>query len=204
MRIAIEIKRGENAEVVEITFLKQTALQTVFGINMVCLHGGVPKCIPLLDILNAFISHRREVVTRRTMYLLAKAKSKAHILEGLAVAINYLDEVISIIKSAQTPAEAKETLVSKGWEVDEKQDVFSYLELTKLDDFEEFYGVKDGKYYLSKQQAQAILDPRLHRLTGLERDKILEDHAAAIELIKDYIDMLSRYERLMSVIKEIN
>ncbi len=202
MRIAIEIKRGENAEVVRNNLLKQTALQTVFGINMVCLHGGVPKCMPLLDILNAFISHRREVVTRRTMYLLAKAKSKAHILEGLAVAINYLDEVISIIKSAQTPAEAKETLVSKGWEVDEKQDVFSYLELTKLDDVEEAYGVKEGKYYLSKQQAQAILDLRLHRLTGLERDKILDDHAAAIELIKDYIDILSRYERLMSVIKD--
>ena len=110
MRIAIEVKRGENAEVVRNNLLKQTALQTVFGINMVCLHGGVPKCMPLLDILNAFISHRREVVTRRTMYLLAKAKAKAHILEGLAVAINYLDEVISIIKSAQTPAEAKETL----------------------------------------------------------------------------------------------
>lgn len=202
MRIAIEIKRGENAEVVRNNLLKQTALQTVFGINMVCLHGGVPKCMPLLDILNAFITHRREVVTRRTLYLLAKAKNKAHILEGLAVAISYLDEVIEIIKSSPTPQEAKKTLINKGWKIDLSQLVFSYLDLTKIEEISDQYGVKDGHYYLSQQQAQAILDLRLHRLTGLERDKILADHAAIIEQIKGYIAILSSYEKLMALIKE--
>lgn len=202
MRIAIEVKRGENAEVLKNNLLKQTAMQTSFGINMVCLDHGVPKCMPLLDILKAFIAHRQEVVTRRTVFLLAKARAKAHVLEGLAVAISHLDEVIELIKKAENPSEAKSKLLAKGWDIDEKQSVFSYLKLTRPDDLDVLYGVRDNKYYFSPQQAQAILDLRLHRLTGLERDKIINDHAECVDQIKDFIDILGRFERLMNVIKD--
>lgn len=202
MRIAIEVKRGENAEVLKNNLLKQTMLQTSFGINMVCLDHGVPKCMPLIDILKAFIAHRQEVVTRRTVFLLAKARSKAHVLEGLAVAISHLDEVIELIKKARNPSEAKSKLLSMAWNIDESQTVFSYLKLTRPDDLDDLYGLRSGKYYFSPQQAQAILDLRLHRLTGLERDKIINDHAECVEQIKDYIDILSRFERLMNVIKD--
>ncbi|MDG2348259.1 MAG: DNA gyrase subunit A, partial [Gammaproteobacteria bacterium] len=202
MRIAIEVKRGENAEVLKNNLLKQTMLQTSFGINVVCLDHGVPKCMPLLDILKAFVAHRQEVVTRRTVFLLAKARSKAHVLEGLAVAISHLDEVIELVKKAPNPGEAKSKLLAKGWKIDESQSVFSYLKLTRPDDLDHLFGLREGKYYFSPQQAQAILDLRLHRLTGLERDKIINDHAECVEKIKDFIDILSHFERLMSVIKE--
>ena len=175
MRIAIEVKRGENAEVLKNNLLKQTMLQTSFGINMVCLDHGVPKCMPLIDILKAFIAHRQEVVTRRTVFLLAKARSKAHVLEGLAIAISHLDEVIELIKKAPNPSEAKSKLLSMALDIDESQTVFSYLKLTRPDDLDELYGLRSGKYHFSPQQAQAILDLRLHRLTGLERDKIIND-----------------------------
>lgn len=202
MRIAIEVKRGENADVLKNNLLKQTALQTSFGINMVCLDHGVPKCMPLLDILKAFIAHRQEVVTRRTVFLLAKARAKAHVLEGLAVAISHLDEVIELIKKAANPTEAKAALLAKGWPIDERQTVFMYLNLTRPDDLDVLFGVRDSQYFFSPQQAQAILELRLHRLTGLERDKILDDHQVCVDQIKDYLDILGRHERLMMVIKE--
>jgi len=204
MRMVIELRRGENAEVIMNNLYSQSQMQTVFGINMVALDNGQPKLFNLKEMLDAFIKHRREVVTRRTVFELRKAREKAHILEGLAVALANIDEVIELIKKAPTPAIAKEQLVSRGWS---GANVLAMLERAGADacrpeDLEPQYGMREGQYYLSPQQAQAILDLRLHKLTGLEHEKILNDYKALIDLIAELLSILASREKLMQVIRD--
>src|SRR3990167_3015976 len=169
MRMVIEVRRGDQPEVVLNNLYAQTQLQVVFGINMVALYNGRPQVMNLKFILNAFLQHRREIVTRRTIFELAKAKNRAHILEGLGVALANIDEIVALIKSAKTPIEDKELLLAKSWA---PGIVATLLEKagakqTRPTDLADNYGLRDGKYYLSPEQAQAILDLRLHRLTLL-------------------------------------
>ena len=203
MRMVIELRRGESGEVMLNQLYKQTQLQVVFGINMVALDDGQPKLLNLSEILNAFIRHRREVVTRRTVFLLRKARDRAHVLEGLAVALANIDPIIQLIKESQTSAEAKEKLVAKTWE---PGIVSGMLEragaaASKPENLAEIYGLHDGMYQLTEVQAQAILDLRLHRLTGLEQDKLIAEYKEILEKIKDYLDILTDPERLRLVIR---
>ena len=203
MRVVIELRRGESGEVMLNQLYKQTQLQVVFGINMVALDDGQPKLLNLTDVLNAFIRHRREVVTRRTVFLLRKARDRAHVLEGLAVALANIDPIIQLIKESQTSAEAKEKLVAQTWE---PGIVSGMLEragaaASKPEELGEMYGLHDGRYQLSEVQAQAILDLRLHRLTGLEQDKIVAEYKEILEKIEDYLDILTDPERLRLVIR---
>ncbi|MEM8816372.1 MAG: DNA topoisomerase (ATP-hydrolyzing), partial [Pseudomonadota bacterium] len=172
MRIVIELKRGESPDVVLNNLYKQTPMQSVFGINMVALHEGQPRLMNLKQVLEAFLAHRREVVTRRTIFELRKARDRGHVLEGQAVALANIDEVIELIKASPSPAEAREALTARGWE---PGSVLAMIERagatdTRPDSLEEGCGVVDGKYFLTGVQAQAILELRLHRLTGLEQD----------------------------------
>jgi len=196
MRVVIELRRGESGEVMLNQLYKQTQLQVVFGINMVALDDGQPKLLNLVEVLNAFIRHRREVVTRRTVFLLRKARDRAHILEGLAVALANIDPIIKLIKESQNSPEAKEKLVAQTWE---PGIVSGMLEragaaASKPENLEDMYGLHDGRYQLSEVQAQAILDLRLHRLTGAEYKEI-------IEKIHDYLDILTDPERLRMLIR---
>lgn len=204
MRMVIEVKRGESAEVLLNNLYKQTQLQTVFGINMVALVDAQPKLLNLKQILEAFLRHRREVVTRRTIFNLRKARERAHILEGLAVALSNIDEIINLIKRAASPAEAKEGLMARGWSLGIVSEMLtrSGAEMSRPDDLDELLGLREGHYWLSEEQAQAILDLRLHRLTGLEKDKILEEYRELLERIADLLDILSNPERLMQVIRD--
>ena len=204
MRIVIELRRGEVPEVILNNLYAQTQMQTVFGINVVALVDGQPRTLNLKQMLDAFIRHRREVVTRRTVFLLRKARERGHILEGQAVALSNIDPVIALIKSSPSSAEAKEKLITQGWEPGA---VLSMVEragadICRPDDLEEQYGYVDGKYYLSPDQAQAILDLRLHRLTGLEQEKLLAEYNELIERITDLLDILNSRVRLMQVIRE--
>ena len=204
IRIVIELKRGELGEVVLNNLYAQTQMESVFGINIVALVDGQPKILNLKQLLEYFIRHRREVVTRRTIYLLRKARERGHILEGLAVAIANIDEVISLIKNSPSPAEAKEGLLSRGWE---SASVNQFLERAGADacrpeNLSTEFGLRDGKYYLSPAQAQAILELRLHRLTGMEHDKLLEEYQEKVELIAEFLEILGNPERLMAVIRE--
>lgn len=204
MRMVIEVKRGESAEVLLNNLYKQTQLQTVFGINMVALVDAQPKLLNLKQILEAFLRHRREVVTRRTIFNLRKARERAHILEGLAVALSNIDEIINLIKRAASPAEAKEGLMARGWSPGIVSEMLtrSGAEMSRPDDLDAALGLREGHYWLSEEQAQAILDLRLHRLTGLEKDKILEEYRELLERIADLLDILSNPERLMQVIRD--
>ena len=175
MRIVIEIRRGDVGEVVLNHLYANTQMQVVFGINMVALDKGQPKLFNLYQVLDAFVRHRREVVTRRSVYELRKARERAHILEGLAISLANIDEVIELIRRSPTPAEAKQGLVARGWQLG---NVAAMLESAGVDaarpeHLPEEYGIRDGSYYLTEEQAQAILDLRLHKLTGLEHEKIL-------------------------------
>lgn len=204
MRIVIECKRDAVGEVVLNNLYAQTQLQTTFGINMVALDNGQPKTFNLKEMLKCFVNHRREVVTRRTIYELRKARERAHILEGLALALANIDEIIELIKSAPTPAEAKAGLVARGWDLG---NVAAMLERAGTDAarpewLEEQYGIRDGQYYLTEQQAQAILDLRLHKLTGLEHEKILGEYKTLLEEIAELMHILASSERLMEVIRE--
>ncbi|MBR7887821.1 DNA gyrase subunit A [Marinomonas sp. A79] len=204
MRIVIELRRGENADVVVNNIFAQTQLQSVFGINMVALVDGRPQLLNLKQILECFVKHRREVVTRRTIYELRKARERGHILEGLAVSLANIDRVIELIRTSPTSAEAKEKIVSESWE---PGNVVAMLERAgadacRPDDLEAGYGFVDGAYHLSPDQAQAILDLRLHRLTGLEHDKLLGEYKALIETIGELLNILSNPDRLMEVIRE--
>ena len=203
MRIVIECKRDAVGEVVLNNLYANTQLQTTFGINMVALNEGQPQLFNLKDMLKCFVNHRREVVTRRTIYELRKARDRAHILEGLALALANIDEIIELIRRAPTPAEAKQGLVARGWELGH---VAAMLERTGEDARPEWlepnFGIRDGLYYLTEQQAQAILDLRLHRLTGLEHDKILDEYKALLTQIEELLFILSSTERLMEVIRE--
>jgi DNA gyrase subunit A len=204
MRMVVELKRGEVAEVVLNNLYKQTQFQTVFGMNMVALLNGRPYCLNLKEILDAFINHRREIVTRRTVYLLRKARERAHILEGLAIALANINEMIELIKAAKTPAEAKEGLLATLWEAGL---VLSLIERTNAvdsrpDNLALEFGLAGNFYRLSEAQAQAILELRLHRLTGLEQEKIVNEYTQLLEQIAFYLHILADDLRLMEVIRE--
>ncbi|MDG2045870.1 MAG: DNA gyrase subunit A [Halioglobus sp.] len=204
MRVVIELRRGEIGDVVLNNLYAQTSMQSVFGINMVALVDGQPKILNLKEILEAFIRHRREVVTRRTVYLLRKARERGHILEGLAIALCNIDPVIAMIKASPSSAEAKEKLLAQPWETG---DVSTMLERAgsgacRPDELEPQYGMHDGKYHLSPVQAQAILELRLHRLTGLEHEKLLNEYQERLTEIADFLDILTDSERLKLVIRE--
>ncbi|UTF60762.1 DNA gyrase subunit A [Gilvimarinus sp. DA14] len=204
LRVVIEVKRNESAEVLLNNLYAQTQLQNVFGINIVALLDGQPKVLNLKELLEAFVRHRREVVTRRTVYLLRKARERGHILEGLAVAIANIDPVIELIKSSPTPADAKEGLISRGWEASEMGQFLERAgeDACRPEDLPDTFGLRDGKYYLSPTQAQAILELRLHRLTGMEHDKLIAEYSEKLEQIAEYLEILGNFERLMQVIRE--
>ena len=204
MRIVIELRRGEVGDVVLNNLYKQTAMQSVFGINMVALVDGQPQLLNLKQILDAFIRHRREVVTRRTIFDLRKARNRAHVLEGLAVALANIDEVIELIKKSANPAEAKAQLMAKAWQPGMVVDMIQRAgaESSRPDDLESQYGLQEDGYHLSEVQAQAILDLRLHRLTGLEQDKILDEFKQILDLIKELLEILSNPDRLLQVIRD--
>ncbi|MCX4193112.1 DNA gyrase subunit A [Methylophaga sp. OBS1] len=204
MRMVIVLKRGEVPEVILNNLYQQTQMQTVFGINMVAIVDGQPRTLNLKEVLQAFIRHRREVVTRRSIYDLRKARERAHILEGLATALANIDEVIELIKSSPNPAEAKQALVAKGWASDLIQEMLGAAgaEASRPEDLAPELGLVDGLYYLSPAQAQAILDMRLHRLTGLEQDKILDEYREVLNLIAELLAILSDPDNLMAVIRD--
>lgn len=205
MRIVVELRRGEIAEVILNNLYAHTQLQTVFGINMVALANGRPQLLNLKQILEAFLQHRREVVTRRTLYNLAKAKEKAHGLEGLGIALANIEEVIALIKAAPNPAVAKEQLLEKVWQPGLVKAMLSVSDdplMSRPDNLGSCYGFKEEGYRLSPAQAQAILDLRLHRLTGLEQEKIHSEYKKLLEKIRDYLDILGSPSRLCNVIRE--
>ncbi|MFZ2726804.1 MAG: DNA gyrase subunit A [Methylococcaceae bacterium] len=205
MRMVIELKRGEMPDVVLNNLYKQTQFQTVFGMNMVAIVDGRPYCLSLKEILNAFIDHRRVCVTRRTLYLLRKARDRAHILEGLAVALANINAMIELIKAASNPAEAKAQLLATTWQVGELiADLLNANDAARSrpDELEAHFGLCEGFYRLSETQTQAILELRLHRLTGLEQDKIIAEYGQLLIQIDDYLDILTHDSRLMNVIRE--
>ncbi|RKS84636.1 DNA gyrase subunit A [Orbus hercynius] len=204
MRIVIEIKRDAVGEVVLNNLYSLTQLQVTFGMNMVALHKGQPKLLTLRDMIEAFVLHRREVVTRRTIYELRKARERAHVLEGLAIALANIDPIIELIRAASTPAEAKVKLLERAWQLG---NVASMLEkagndAARPEDLAPELGIRDGHYYLSEAQAQAILELRLHRLTGLEHEKIIDEYKELLVQIAELLHILASPERLMEVIRE--
>ena len=204
MRMVIELRRGEAAEVVLNNLYQQTQMENVFGINMVALIDGQPKLLNLKQILEAFVRHRREVVTRRTIYDLRKARERAHVLEGLAVALANIDEVIALIKAAPSPAVAREGLLARTWAPGVVTELLARAEenISRPDGLGPQYGLVEGDYRLSEAQAKAILDLQLHRLTGLEQDKIKDEYRKILDAITDLLDILFNPERMMSVIRD--
>ncbi|HEY6453830.1 MAG TPA: DNA gyrase subunit A [Steroidobacteraceae bacterium] len=204
MRVVIELKRGEVAEIVLNNLYAQTPMETVFGINMVALQDGQPKLLSLKEMLDAFIRHRREVVTRRTIFDLAKARDRAHVLEGLAVALANIEDVIALIRAAASPAEAKTGLLSRAWSggVVPELLVRAGALSTRPANLAPELGMAANGYRLSDVQAQAILDMRLHRLTGLEQDKIIDEYKGLLVAIQNLTDILTRPERLTQVVRE--
>ena len=204
MRMVIELRRGEVAEVILNNLYQQTQMQSVFGINMVALDAGRPRVMNLKEILESFLTHRRDVVTRRTLFDLGKARDRAHILEGLAVALANIDPMIAVIKQSQTPAEARSALLEPRWEpgIVTRMLQRADISVSQPDNLPEGYGLDDGGYRLTEVQAQAILDLRLQKLTGLEQDKIFKEYEELLERIIDLLDILSRPERLMGVIRD--
>ena len=204
MRVVIELRRGEVPEVVLNNLYAQTQMQSVFGINVVALVDGRPRLLNLKDMLEVFVRHRREVVTRRTVFELRKARERGHILEGQAVALSNIDPVIAMIKDSPTPAEAKERLIATAWESSAVAAMVerSGAESSRPEDLDEQYGMRDGFYHLSPEQAQAILDLRLHRLTGLEHEKLLAEYQEILLQISELLNILSNPERLLEVIRE--
>ena len=203
MRIVIELRRGEITEVVLNNLYAQTPMESVFGINMVALQDGQPKLMSLKEMLEAFIRHRREVVTRRTIYELAKARERAHILEGLAVALANIDAVIALIKAAASPPEARSALMARAWAPGMVTELLARAGdiSTRPKAITAEFGLISGAYRLSEAQAQAILDMRLHRLTGLEQDKIMAEYRELLESVRDLTDILARPERLTQVVR---
>jgi DNA gyrase subunit A len=204
MRIVIELRKGEVSDVVLNNLYKQTPMQSVFGINMVALHEGQPKLMNLKQILEAFLAHRREIVTRRTIFDLRKARDRAHVLEGQAVALANIDEVIALIKASPSPAEAKVALMDNPWAPGSVTEMLQRAGETdtRPDALEAGFGLVEGVYRLSEVQAQAILDLRLHRLTGLEQDKIINEYKEILERIKEFSSILADPDRLLQVIRE--
>ncbi len=204
MRMVIELRRGEMSEVVLNNLFKHTQLQTVFGINMVALVDNQPRLLDLKQIIEAFLKHRREVVIRRTLFELRKTRERAHILEGLAVALANVDEIIALIKASASPAEAKEGLMARLWLPGVVSDMLARAgaEQSRPDNLGPEFGLVEGGYRLSEAQAQAILDLRLHRLTGLEQDKIVQEYRELLELIGQLLEILSNPDRLREVIRD--
>ena len=203
MRMVIELKRGEVPEVVLNNLYKQTQLQDTFGMNMVALVDGQPRLLNLKQMLEAFLRHRREVVTRRTVFELKKARERGHILEGLAVALSNVDEIIALIKAAPTPADAKRELMARTWRSKLVEDMLARADATdayRPDGLPAEFGLRADGYRLSDAQTQAILELRLQRLTGLEQDKIINEYKAVIDAIKDLLDILANSERVTEII----
>ena len=204
MRMVIEIKRGEVGEVVLNNLYKLTQMQVSFGLNMVALTNGQPKLFNIKEMLEAFVLHRREVVTRRTIFELRKARERAHTLEGLSIALANIDPIIALIKTSSSPSEAKVEIVSRGWDLGNVADMLSAAgnDAARPEWLEPELGIRDGLYYLSPIQAQAILDLRLHKLTGLEHEKILSEYKALLDIIAELMHILATPSRLMEVITE--
>ena len=204
MRMVIELRRGEVAEVVLNNLFQQTQMQNVFGINIVALVDGQPRTLNLRQLLEYFLRHRREVVTRRTLFDLRKARERAHLLEGLAVALANIDEVIALIKAAQSPAEAKRQLVERTWQSGTVEAMLARTgaDASKPEDLPAGFGLTEQGYRLTETQAQAILDLRLQKLTGLEQDKIINEFQEILDRIADLLEILSSPDRLMQVIRD--
>ncbi|MGY8784143.1 MAG: DNA gyrase subunit A [Pseudomonadales bacterium] len=204
LRIVIELRKGEMGDVVLNNLYAQTQMQSVFGINMVALVDGQPRLLNLKEMLDSFIRHRREVVSRRTSYLLRKARDRGHILEGLAVALANIDAVIALIKSSPTSAEAKVKLLARSWKSDSVLAMLGEVgaDACRPEGLDPQYGLKDNEYFISPEQAQAILDLRLHRLTGLEHEKLIGDYTELLKQIADYLDILGNEPRLLGVVRD--
>ncbi|RDE22999.1 DNA gyrase subunit A [Motiliproteus coralliicola] len=204
MRIVIELRRGEVPEVVVNNLYAHTQMENVFGINVVALVDGQPKTLNLKELLEAFVRHRREVVTRRTLFELRKARERGHILEGLAVALANIDPVIELIKQSSTSAEAKEKLIATPWLPGNVTEMLERAgsDACRPDDLPSHFGIVDGHYHLSPAQAQAILDLKLHRLTGMEQDKLIAEYKQLLEKIAELLEILGSTVRLMEVIRE--
>jgi len=207
MRVVIELKRGEVAEVVLNNLFKQTQLQDTFGMNMVALVDGQPRLLNLKQMIEAFLAHRREVVTRRTVFELREARDRGHVLEGLAVALANIDEFIAIIKAAPTPPVAKTELMARAWDSSLVREMLaragSQRDAYRPLGLEPQYGLKDdGLYRLSETQAEQILQMRLQRLTGLEQDKIRNEYREVMDRIADLLDILARPERITTIIAD--
>jgi DNA gyrase subunit A len=205
MRAVIELKRGENAEVVLNKLYKNTQLQDSFGINMVAIIDGQPRLLNLKDVIDAFLRHRREVVTRRTLFELRKARDRGHVLEGLAVALSNVDEIIALIKAAPTPADAKRCLMERSWRSSLVEDLLGRVsDASRPEGLLPEFGLtgkgKERGYFLSGAQAQAILELRLQRLTGLEQDKIVVEYRDVMDKIADLLDILAKPERVTTII----
>jgi len=204
LRVVIELKRNESGEVILNQLFKMTPLETVFGMNMVALVDGQPRLLGLKEMLEAFLRHRREVVTRRTVYDLRKARERAHVLEGLAIALANIDEIIATIKASASPADAKVALLARTWTSGIVPQMLARAGDmgTRPEGMTPGTGLLAEGYRLSETQAQAILDLRLNRLTGLEQDKIVAEYGELLDLIRDLGDILARPERLLEVIRK--
>ena len=204
MRMVVEVKRGEVGEVVLNNLYAQTQMQVTFGINAVALDHGQPKLFNLKEMLEAFILHRREVVTRRTVFELRKARDRAHILEGLAISLVNIEEIINLIRHSPTPAEAKLALQARGWDLGAVASMLeaSGVDAARPDGLAVEFGIHDNQYFMTEIQAQAILDLRLHKLTGLEHEKILGEYKELLDIIAELLFILENPSRLMEVIEE--
>ena len=204
MRVVIELRRGEVAEVVLNNLYQHTQMQTVFGINMVSLVDGRPRLLNLKQMLEFFIRHRRDVVTRRTLFELRKARDRAHVLEGLAVALANIDEIIALIKAASSPAEAKQALLERWWQSGTVEQMLQRAgaDASRPQDLDSSFGLNAQGYRLSDLQAQAILELRLQKLTGLEQEKILKEYSDILDKIKELLEIISSADKLMQVITD--
>ena len=206
MRVVIELRRGEVPEVVLNNLYKETQMQDTFGMNMVALLDGQPRLLNLKQMLDAFLRHRREVVTRRNVFELKKSRERGHLLEGLAVALSNVDEVIALIKAAPTPAVAKQNLMDRPWRSNLVEEMLARAMIDaqafRPDGLAPGFGLSKDGYHLSDAQAQAILDLRLQRLTGLEQEKIVGEYKEIIEKITDLLDILAKPERITTIITE--
>ncbi|MEO8005155.1 MAG: DNA gyrase subunit A [Betaproteobacteria bacterium] len=207
MRVVLELKRGENPEVILNNLYKETQMQDTFGMNMVALVENQPRLLNLKEILEAFLRHRREVVTRRTVFELKKARDRGHVLEGLAVALSNVDEIIALIKSAAAPAEAKRALLARPWHSQLVESMLARADVgdSRPDGMSPEFGLHDDGYHLSEIQAQRILEMQLQRLTGLEQEKIVSEYREVMDTIADLLDILAHPERITAIIsKELN
>ncbi|GAA0818880.1 DNA topoisomerase (ATP-hydrolyzing) subunit A [Colwellia sp. D2M02] len=204
MRMVIEVKRGEVGEVVLNNLYKLTQMQVSFGLNMVALTNGQPKIFNLKEMLEAFVLHRREVVTRRTIFELRKARERAHILEGLSIALANIDPIIELIKSSSNRKESEEKLIAQGWQLGNVAEMLSAAgnDAARPEWLEPEYGIRDGLYYLTAEQAKAIVDLQLYKLSGMEHEKILSEYKALLDLIAELMHILATPARLMEVICE--